>query len=73
MQPNDCCFRLNLPDAGICLRSHIEIEPGFCDECPGYFPKAIPTPLTRAFNEMTREEQNRCVMELYSQAKKLPT
>lgn len=61
----DCCFRLTIGGDAVCLKVHQTIEPGFCDECPDYFPKAILSPLTAAFNSMTREEQKQCVLEQY--------
>ena len=68
----DCCFRLTIGGDAVCLKVHQTIEPGFCDECQDYFPKAIIGPLTRAFNSMTREEQKQCLNEQYnSQARAL--
>ena len=61
---NDCAFRFNTPKHGICLKNHHEILPGYCDECPGYFPKANISPLVRAFNSMTKEDQKRCTFEM---------
>lgn len=66
----ECCFRLVIGGEAVCLKVHQAIEPGFCDECPDFFPKAIITPMVRAFNSMTREEQKQCVTEQYrSQAR----
>lgn len=62
---HECCFRLVIGGEAVCLKVHQAIEPGFCDECPDFFPKAIITPLTRVFNSMTREEQKQCVTEQY--------
>lgn len=62
---HECCFRLVIGGEPVCLKVHKAIEPGFCDECPDFFPKAIITPLTRVFNSMTREEQNQCVTDQY--------
>lgn len=62
---HECCFRLVISGEAVCLKVHKAIEPGFCDECPDFFPKAIITPLTRVFNSMTREEQKQCVTEQY--------
>lgn len=62
---HECCFRLVIGGEPVCLKVHQTIEPGFCDECPDFFPKAIISPLTRVFNSMSREEQKQCVIEQY--------
>lgn len=63
---HDCCFRLTIGGDAVCLKVHQTIEPGFCDECLDYFPKAILSPLTNIFNSMTREEQKQCLKAQYS-------
>lgn len=69
----DCCFRLTIGGEAVCLKVHQAIEPGFCDECPQYFPKAVLTPLTRIFNSMSREEQKQCVQQQYSPGRRSTT